>query len=81
VRDRMALDVVGCELLDRHIKKVAVFKKLRFSCGERVRTGMNCVERVPELSSVINKLQCFQRLADGLDRILSPLRITVNICK
>jgi hypothetical protein len=39
---------------------------------------MNRAARVSARSSVISKLQRFQRLADGLEWILSPLRLPVR---
>ena len=48
-----------------------------FSCGARYGKAMNRVARVSARSSAISKLQLFQRLADGLEWILSPLRLPV----
>jgi hypothetical protein len=38
---------------------------------------MNGAEYISARSSVISKLQSFQRLADGLEWFLSPLRLPV----
>jgi len=49
-----------------------------FSCGARCGKGVNGTECALARSRVINKLQCFQRLADGLEWFLSPVRLPVS---